>query len=89
MTMDANTPDHLPQHGAQPRCCAPTPGSEVCPDCGNAPHQCMCELAESWEDSGCCGMCDGSGVIDGYEDDPNWYQPGEMKPCPQCGGTGK
>lgn len=33
-------------------------------------------------------MCDGTGQIDAYEDDPNWYQPGEMKPCPQCGGAG-
>ena len=40
------------------------------------------------EDVGSCGMCDGTGLIDGYDDDPNWYAPGETKPCPQCGGTG-
>lgn len=67
-----------------------TGGSALtCYRCNNEHHQCVCpELAETWEDSGCCGMCDGSGVIDGYEDDPNWYHPGETKPCPQCGGTG-
>ena len=32
-----------------------------CYRCNNEPHQCVCsELAETWEDSGCCGMCDGS-----------------------------
>lgn len=73
---------------SQPRC-AVASGSPVCVRCKNEPHQCLCDLAASWEESGCCGMCDGSGVIDGYEDDPNWYQPGETKPCPQCGGTGQ
>lgn len=59
-----------------------------CEKCEQERHQCICDLAASWEDSGCCGMCDGTGQIDAYEDDPNWYQPGEMKPCPQCGGAG-
>lgn len=67
---------------------AAAPSSAICTRCNQKPHQCLCELASSWEDSGCCGMCDGSGVIDGYEDDPNWYEPGETKPCPQCGGSG-
>jgi hypothetical protein len=62
---------------------------QTCPGCGNEPHQCMCDLSDIWDDSGCCGMCDGTGVIDGYDDDPNWYHPGETKPCPQCGGTGR
>jgi hypothetical protein len=47
------------------------------------------DIRDSDDDGGVCGMCDGSGKIDAYEDDPNWYHPGEMKPCPQCGGTGK
>ena len=63
-----------------------SPGSAgSCPDCREEWHQCLCELANASE----CGMCDGSGLIDGYDDDPNWYAPGEMKTCPQCGGAGQ
>lgn len=31
--------------------------------------------------------CD-DGLIDGYEDDPLWYQPGEYETCSECGGVG-
>jgi hypothetical protein len=47
------------------------------------------EPEEGEETGGTCGMCDGSGKIDAHEDDPNGYPPGELKTCPQCGGSGK
>lgn len=56
-----------------------------CPHCREPLRECLCDLADASE----CSMCDGSGQIDGYEDDPNWYAPGEMKTCPQCGGSGQ
>jgi DnaJ-class molecular chaperone len=36
-----------------------------------------------------CGMCNGYGFIDGYDEEPTWYKPGEMICCPECGGTGE
>lgn len=70
--------------------CKTTPPADDCQCCGNAFHQCICSCVFDDVDYelGGCGMCDGAGSIDGYEDDPNWYEPGEVKPCPQCGGTG-
>src|ERR1700722_13538017 len=35
-----------------------------------------------------CNACGGEGGHDGYEEDPNWYQPGEMTTCCQCNGSG-
>lgn len=66
--------------------CKSTPPADDCECCGNPLHQCVCESV--FDDADVCGMCDGAGMIDAYEDDPNWYHPGEMKPCPQCGGAG-
>lgn len=43
---------------------------------------------DDYESGGCCGACDGTGSVDGYEQDPNWYHPGELAPCPWCGGSG-
>ena len=51
-------------------------GSVTCAKCG---YEC------EWEE---CNACGGEGGHDGYEEDPNWYQPGEMTTCCQCGGTG-
>jgi len=48
----------------------------LCPSCG-------CDL--EWEE---CGRCGGEGWIDVYDDDPLWYDPGDMSPCLQCGGHG-
>lgn len=31
--------------------------------------------------------CD-DGLIDGYEEDPLWYDEGDCYPCPECGGRG-
>lgn len=38
---------------------------------------------------GDCFHCGGDGYIDGYEDDPLWFEPGEMERCASCGGTGR
>ena len=51
-------------------------GSVACAACG-------CEA--EWEE---CGACGGEGGHDGYEEDPLWYQPGEIATCPQCSGYG-
>jgi len=51
-------------------------GSVKCAKCG---YEC------EWEE---CNACGGEGGHDGYEEDPNWYQPCEMTTCCQCGGTG-
>lgn len=45
----------------------------------------LCDCEMEWED---CSECGGEGGFDGYEEDPNWYQPGEIAPCSQCGGRG-
>lgn len=51
-------------------------GSITCASCG---------YDVEWEE---CAACGGEGGQDGYEEDPNWYQPGEMAPCPQCNCSG-
>lgn len=38
-----------------------------------------------WED---CGHCNGDGELDGYEEDPINYSPGEGVRCHMCGGSG-
>lgn len=38
-----------------------------------------------WED---CALCDGSGYMDAYDDDPFWYDPGDIRACSECGGYG-
>ncbi len=45
----------------------------------------LCNAEMEWED---CSACGGDGFFDGYEEDPNWYQPGELADCCQCGGNG-
>jgi len=45
----------------------------------------LCDCEMEWED---CSACGGEGFFDGYEEDPNWYAPGEDVPCSQCGGSG-
>lgn len=49
----------------------------VCPHCGGETRQRECN------EIGC-----EDGFIDGYEDDPCWYLPGEFYACPECRGTG-
>ena len=44
---------------------------------------------EFCDECGDCAFCDGDGWIDGYEDDPLWYEPGEMVRCASCGGSGR
>lgn len=38
---------------------------------------------------GDCAFCGGDGWIDGFEDDPLWFEPGEMERCASCGGSGR
>ena len=45
----------------------------------------LCDTEMDWED---CSACGGDGFFDGYEEDPNWYAPGETVTCAQCGGEG-
>jgi hypothetical protein len=51
-------------------------GSVICASCG---------YEAEWEE---CNACGGEGGHDGYEEDPLWYQPGELAPCPQCNSRG-
>ena len=43
------------------------------------------DFDDEWE----CLFCCGDGWLDGYEEDPLWFEPGEMDRCPSCYGTGK
>jgi hypothetical protein len=36
-----------------------------------------------------CFYCGGDGFIDGYEDDPLWFEPGELERCSSCSGSGR
>lgn len=49
---------------------------EDCPKCGNA-------LATRR-----CGTCGGDGFIDLYEEDPIWYDDGDLGECEDCRGHG-
>lgn len=48
-----------------------------CPTCGA--HDTLCRT---------CWQCGGEGYFDAYEDDPLWYQPGDVEGCSTCKGTG-
>lgn len=45
----------------------------------------LCQNDLDWEH---CDSCGGEGGHDGYEDDPLWYQPGDIVECGQCNGEG-
>lgn len=47
-----------------------------CPNCG---HECFTRS---------CSECGGEGGRDGYEEDPLWYDPGDIIPCDWCRGQG-
>ena len=51
----------------------------------NAPASATCGGGVEWEE---CNACGGEGGTDGYEEDPLWYRPGEIAPCPCCNGRG-
>src|SRR5205809_393046 len=38
---------------------------------------------------GDCFHCGGDGWIDGYDDDPLWFSPGELTRCSSCNGSGR
>lgn len=44
---------------------------------------------DNFDDDGDCGFCGGDGWIDGYDDDPLWFAPGEMARCASCNGSGR
>lgn len=48
-------------------------------ECPNCEHQLF---------SASCSDCAGEGGHDGYEDDPLWYDPGDLIPCGLCDGLG-
>ena len=45
----------------------------------------ICGSSLVWEE---CPDCYGEGGHDLYEEDPNWYDPGEWEACPYCKGKG-
>lgn len=51
-------------------------GDVVCAACG---YEC------EWEE--CYANCE-DGYFDGYEEDPLWYDPGELVPCNECNARG-
>lgn len=51
---------------------------EKCPSCGHTPIR--------WRD--CTNIHCDDGFIDLYEDDPLWYDEGDLEVCPECNGTG-
>lgn len=47
---------------------------------------------DGYDDGECdsdCWHCGGDGFVDGYEDDPLWFAPGEFERCSSCGGSGR
>lgn len=46
----------------------------------------LCHSEMEWEECQALGCEDG--YYDAYEDDPNFYDPGDMKRCPECNGKG-
>ncbi len=46
---------------------------------------CLCDEEAEWRD---CDACCGDGFLDGYEDDPINFAPGEDVTCHMCGGNG-
>lgn len=50
-------------------------------------HPCpRCKTEMEWAE--CTALSCEDGWIDGYEDDPLWYEPGEMERCSECDGKG-
>jgi hypothetical protein len=57
-------------------------------------------MSDDWEIAGDCPKCNSEmrstscyafcqdGYFDGYEEDPLWYDPGDLIPCRECNATG-
>lgn len=59
---------------------------------GSAPWEQDYDYGDYYDDDegdGDCWHCGGDGCIDGYEDDPLWFEPGEMERCSSCYGSGR
>lgn len=52
---------------------------------GHDPECPGCGWALDWEE---CWHCHGEGGFDGEEEDPLWFEPGEIDPCNECRGQG-
>lgn len=49
------------------------------------PHTCkICDCELEWFE---CGSCD-DGFYEGYDEDPLWYDPGDLVRCGECNGQG-
>jgi hypothetical protein len=47
------------------------------------------EYYDDDDSDGECWHCEGDGFVDGYEEDPIFFAPGEFERCASCGGTGR
>lgn len=68
----------------KPECTSPLKGKAYRGSDG-AVTCCLCDYEMEWVN---CSYCGGEGYVDGYEEDPLWYDQGDMVPCQQCGGSG-
>jgi hypothetical protein len=66
--------------------CAPwdAPGDHEPGDYDDDPY----DDYEFEDHEGDCGFCGGDGWVDGYEDDPIFYDPDELIRCASCNGSG-
>lgn len=44
---------------------------------------------DDYEGDGDCFHCGGDGYVDGYNDDPLFFAPGELERCSSCYGSGR
>ena len=63
-------------HQYYPTCDEVDLSGDYCPNCEQALFSCT------------CSNCGGEGGFDGYEEDPLWYDNGDMIPCGLCWGHG-
>ena len=59
--------------------------SDVHDECNEIATCSICGCTLEWED--CWNGCD-EGYFNGYDDDPLWYDPGDLILCSECRGRG-
>ena len=59
--------------------------AETAPGASDAPTKHPVDCDNGW--ISCWNGCD-DGYFDGYEDDPLWYDPGDLIPCSACNAKG-